>query len=95
MQEIIFDVAYKRGLPEMNSCITGFIQYKPTNVITNKLTKSKAPPNKKVWSLEGLSSVDCWTIAWKFWFICRFDTLTRYKKPKNNEALTGKLIRSF
>ena len=38
----------------MNSCITGFIQYKHTNNITSKLKKSKAPPNKKVWSFEEL-----------------------------------------
>ncbi len=49
---------YKRGLPDMNSCITGFIQYKPTNNITNKLKKIKAPPNKKVLSFEELSSAD-------------------------------------
>ena len=50
----------------MNSCITGFIQYKPTNNITNKLKQIKAPPNKKVLSFEELSSVDSCTIAWKF-----------------------------
>ena len=52
------DDYYKRGLPEMNSCITGFIQYKPTNNITNILKKTKAPPNKNVLSFEELSSVD-------------------------------------
>ena len=50
--------SYKRGLPDMNSCITGFIQYKPTNNITNRLKKTRAPLKKKVWSLEELSSVD-------------------------------------
>ena len=54
---------YKRGLPDMNSCITGFIQYKPTNNIINKLKKSNAPPNKKVWLFEELSSVASLTIA--------------------------------
>ena len=42
------DAFHKRGLPDMNSCITGFIQYKPTNNITEKLKKIKTPPNKKV-----------------------------------------------
>ena len=50
----------------MNSCITGFIQYKPTNNITNKFKKIKAPPNKKVGSFEELSSAVSSTIAWKF-----------------------------
>ncbi len=50
----------------MYSCITGFIQYKHTNSITNKLKNSKAPPNKKVWSFEELSSAAALTIAWKF-----------------------------
>ena len=54
---------HKRGLPDRNSCITGFIQYKPTNNITNKLKKTKAPPNKKVLSFEELSSVDACTIV--------------------------------
>ena len=58
MYEVIQEDSYKRGLPDMNSCITGFIQYKPTNNITNRLKKTKAPLNKKVWSLEELSSVD-------------------------------------
>ena len=57
MQEELPNVSYKRGLPEINSCITGFIQYKPTNNMTNKLKNIKTPPNKKVWSLEVLSSV--------------------------------------
>ena len=54
---------HKRGLPDMNSCITGFIQYMPTNNITNKLKKTKAPPSKKVLPFEELSSVDSCTIA--------------------------------
>ena len=58
MYQQISNEFHKRGLPDMNSCITGFIQYKPTNNITNKLKKSKAPPNKKVWSFEELSSLD-------------------------------------
>tara|TARA_B100000965_G_scaffold295670_1_gene253852 strand:+ start:3236 stop:3475 length:240 start_codon:yes stop_codon:yes gene_type:complete len=45
-------MVYKRGLPEMNSCISGFIQYIPTNIITDKLKKSNAPPNKKVLPVE-------------------------------------------
>ena len=52
------DDCYKSGLPDRNSCTTGFIQYKPTNNITNTLKKIKAPPNKKVLSFEELSSVD-------------------------------------
>ena len=47
----------------MNSCITGFIQYNPTNNITDKLTKIKAPPNKNVWPFEELSSDVLGTIA--------------------------------
>ena len=49
---------YKRGLPDINSCISGFIQYKLTNSITNKLKKIKAPPNKKVLPFEELSSIN-------------------------------------
>ena len=52
------DSYYKRGLPDRNSCICGFIQYKPTNNITNKLKKRRAPPSKKVWSFEELSFAD-------------------------------------
>ena len=63
MYEKIFGDFYRSGCPEINSCITGFIQYKPTNNITNKLKKSKAPPNKKVWSFEELSSAVSWTMA--------------------------------
>ena len=48
MQEELPNAYYKRGLPEINSCITGFIQYKPTNNMTNKLKNIKAPPSKKV-----------------------------------------------
>ena len=48
MYEVNFNEIYKRGLPEMNSCMTGFIQYKPTNNIMNTLKKINAPPNKKV-----------------------------------------------
>jgi len=47
----------------MNSCITGFIQYMLTKIIKHKLKKIKAPPNKKVLSLEELSSVDSRTSA--------------------------------
>ena len=54
----LFDESYKRALPEMNSCITGFIQYKPTNNIMKTLKKISAPPNKKVCSFEELSSVE-------------------------------------
>ena len=79
----------------MNSCITGFIQYKPTNNIINKLKKSKAPPNKKVWLFEELSSVASLTIAWKFWFIFRNKTWPSYKKTKIGEARAGKLSGSF
>ena len=56
MQEKLFGDSYRSGCPEMNSCITGLIQYKPTNNITNKLKQINAPPNKKVWSFEELSS---------------------------------------
>ena len=62
MKELKFDY-YKRGLPDINSCITGFIQYKLTNNMTNKLKKIKAPPNKKVLKFEELSSIDSCTIA--------------------------------
>ena len=72
------DNFYKRGLPDRNSWTTGFIQYKPTNNITNKLKKIKAPPNKKVLSFEVLSSVDSWTIAVKFWFIFKDKTCKDY-----------------
>ncbi len=48
---------YKRGLPEINSCITGFIQYRPTNNMTNTLKTIKTPPSKKVCSFEVLSSL--------------------------------------
>jgi len=58
------DDSYKRGLPDMNSCITGFIQYAPTDIITSKLKKSNALANKKVWSSEELSFFDSWTNAW-------------------------------
>ena len=57
---------HRRGLPEINSCITGFIQYNPTNNIKVRLKKISAPLNKNVCSPEELSSVDCGTIAWKF-----------------------------
>tara|TARA_B100001113_G_scaffold326397_1_gene299274 strand:+ start:401 stop:592 length:192 start_codon:yes stop_codon:yes gene_type:complete len=56
MYQQISNGFHKRGLPDMNSCITGFIQYKPTNNITNKFKRSKAPPNKKLRSFEELSS---------------------------------------
>ena len=95
MQEELPNVSYKRGLPEINSCITGFIQYKPTNNMTNKLKIIKAPPSKKVWSFELLSSVDFWRMAWKFWFIFCYKTRLSYLKIKNIEALTGELTRSF
>ena len=62
MREIKDDY-YKRGWPDMNSCITGFIQYMLTKIIKHKLKKIKAPPNKKVLSLEELSSVDSRTSA--------------------------------
>ena len=54
----IGDDSYRRGLPDINSCITGFIQYIPTKSITNKLKKTRAPPSRKVWSFEELSSCD-------------------------------------
>ena len=57
------DDYYKRGWPDINSCITGFIQYMLTNIIKNKLKKINAPPNKKVLSLEELSSLDSLTTA--------------------------------
>ena len=76
----------------MNSCITGFIQYKPTDIITSKLNKSKAPLNIKVWSPEELFLEDSWTNAWKFIF--QFITRPNYKKRKKIEALTEKLTGS-
>ena len=78
MYEVYFNEIHKRGLPEMNSCMTGFIQYKPTNNIMNTLKKINAPPNKKVWSFEELFSDDSWTMAWKFWFIFIIKTQLSY-----------------
>ena len=58
--------SHKRGLPDINSCIAGFIQYKPTKNITDKLKKTKAPPSKKVWSLKIFALVGPSTIPVKF-----------------------------
>ena len=66
MYVLSFYGLYKRGLPEMNSCNTGLIQYKPTNNITKRLKKSNAPPNKNVCSFEELSSAVSCTKACKF-----------------------------
>ena len=79
----------------MNSCITGFIQYKPTNNITNKLNKSKAPPNKNGWVLDELFSVESWTNAWKFWFIFQYKIWLSYRKTKKIEAPALEQVRSF
>ena len=95
MYEKVLKGFQRRGLPEMNSCITGFIQYSPTKNITNKLTKSNAPPNKNVWSFEELTSEVLETIACKFWFIFRNNIIPSYKKTKRIDALTGKIIGSF
>jgi len=79
----------------MNSCITGFIQYNPTNNIINILKNTKAPPNNKVWSFEELSFVASWIMAWKFWFILSKNTKLNYWKNRIIEALTGKFTGSF
>ena len=79
----------------MNSCTKGFIQYKPTNNITDKFKKTSADPNNKDWLLEDTSpSVSCNKVE-KFSFILNINTRLSYLKTNENETLKGQRIGSF